>query len=79
MASHYVAGCDRIRTYRRTQNVDVPDERLCAALGIPIIHMKQNSASFARRVSEAQSEAVADLLGASMADCRTNTGMAIAP
>ena len=79
MADHYVKGCTRFASYAKDNRVNVTTERLCAAMGIPIIHMKQNSASFGRRVNEPKSEAVAGLLGLSMADCRTQTDMAIAP
>ena len=79
MASHDVKGCTKFEKYAKDNIINVTKERLCAALGIPIIHMRQNSVSFAKRVSEPQSEAVADLLGLSMADCRTETDMTIAP
>ena len=79
MADHYVKGCTKFRSYARDNLVNVTTERLCGALGIPIIHMRQNSVSFGRRVSEPSSEAAANLLGLSMADCRTETDMAVAP
>ncbi len=79
MASHYVQGCNRILNYAKNNLVNVDTQRLCAALGVPIIHARQNLETFKRRVSEPQSEAIANLLGLSMADCRTNTGMQVAP
>ena len=75
MPNHYVRGCDRHVTYARANLVNVTRERLAAAMGIPIIHMRQNSASFVRTINEPRSEAVANLLGLSLADCRTEAGM----
>lgn len=79
MPSHYVRGCERILSYVRDNKINISKERLCASLGIPIIHMNENDISFRRRISEPQSEALADLMGLSLADCRTETGMQIAP
>lgn len=79
MPDHYIRGCILFETYARANLVNVTPERLCGALGIPIIHLKQNLASFAKRISEPQSEAIANLLGLSMADCRTETDIRTAP
>ena len=79
MSDHYVKGLNLFREYRTTLGIDLTDERIAASLGIPIIHLKQNATSYGKRVAEPQSEAVADLLGQSVADTRTNTGMVVAP
>ena len=78
MAHHYINGCNLIRTYRDTLGIDMPDERLAACLGIPIIHMKQNVASFVRLVAERQARSLGALLGVTMQDTRDNTGMRLA-
>ena len=79
MPSHYIKGCTKFEKYAKDNLVNVDVQRLCASMGVPIIHMRQNNISFQKLVSEPQSEAVANLLGLSMADCRTETDMAIAP
>lgn len=79
MPSHDVKGCTKFAQYAKDNIINVDVTRLCAAMGIPRIHMRQNSVSFSRRISAPQSEAVAALLGLSLADCRTETDLAIAP
>lgn len=79
MADSYLRGCNRIRSRRTTNGIDMPDERLAAAIGVPIIHLKQNDSSFRKRISETQTENLADLLGDSVEDTRTNAGLDTAP
>ena len=79
MSDHYVQGGDRIRQYRTTLAVDVSDERLASALRVPIIKLKQNRNTWSQRVSETLSESLAGVLGATMANTRTNAGLETAP
>lgn len=79
MADSYLRGSDRVRSYRTTLNVDVSDDRLAAAIGVPIIHLKQNDSSFRKKISEAQTENLAALLGQTVGDTRTNAGLDTAP
>jgi len=50
---------------------NVTRQRIAAALNIPIIHMGgvlgQTASTFERRISEAQAQALADLLGTTVA------------
>lgn len=80
MADHYLKGLNGFRSYRTTLNINVPDERIAAALRIPIIQLKQNSASFQKRISETVFNDVALVFdGATVGNMRTNTGAVVAP
>lgn len=79
MADNYVKGGDRIRSYRTTLGVNVSDERLASALRVPIIRLKQERNTWEQRVSETLGENLAAVLGASMANTRTNAGLTVAP
>lgn len=79
MADHYLRGCTDYRAYRTTLNVNVQDDRLAAAIGVPIIRMKQGSGTYNERKSETLCDNMADILGTTIGNCRTNAGLQISP
>ena len=68
-------------TYHRSLNVPVTKERLAAAIGIPVQKLSGNGMAGSSYVSpkykEAQAQALAGLLGVTVANVTTNGGQEV--
>ena len=76
MADFQINGTQTLRRYMRTQGIDhniIP--RLAGAVNVPVIHFSgtdgQAQQTFTRRITQAQAEALAGLLGTSVANLKT--------
>ena len=81
MADYILRGTKRLVEYRNTLNVDVPNERMAAALGIPVGLFagggRDGSAYVSPRYAEHQAQALAVLLGVEPSDVTTNAGQEV--
>lgn len=81
MADYILRGTKLLVDYRNTLNVDVPNERMAGAIGIPVIHFagggRDGSSFVSQKYNEAQAGALATLLGVAVADVTTNGGQEI--
>ena len=81
MADYIMRGTRSLLRYKRTLASEVPNERLAATIGIPLIHMNGAGVDGPQFVSakykEAQAQALAALLGVSVANVTTNGGQEI--
>ena len=67
--------------YRNTLNVPVSNERMAAAIGIPVIVLsgggQTGSSYISPKYTEAKAQALAGLLGVTVANVTTNGGQEI--
>lgn len=81
MADYVLRGTERLLNYKRTLAADVPNERLAAAIRIPVGRLAGKgltaSSYTSRRYSEAEAQALAGLLGVEVADVTTNGGQEV--
>ncbi len=83
MADYLLNGTRTLKSYMKTNGFDDNRAvRVAGALNIPIIHLNgagKDPASFKRRITLAQAENVASLLGTSVANLVTNAGLVQLP
>lgn len=81
MSDYILRGTKTLLAYKRTLNVNVPIERIAAAVGLPVAHFAGEGEAGAAYVSpkyaEHQAQALADLLGVTVANVTTNGGQEI--
>lgn len=81
MADYVLRGTKNLLNYKRTLAADVPNERLAAAIGIPVQHLagegQDGSSYVSPKYTEAQAEALAGLLLVAVSDVTTNGGQEI--
>lgn len=81
MSDYILRGTRKILTYRDSLNVPVTREQIAASIGedvLPFSSIGRDGSSFlSRRYSEAQAQALAALLGVSVANVTTNGGQEV--
>ena len=81
MADYILRGTKSLLNYRRTLNVPVTREQLAGALNLPVQHFmgdgQDGSSYVSPKYTEAQAQAVAGLLGVTVANVTTNGGQEI--
>lgn len=82
MADYVLRGTKSLLNYAyNTLQIPVPRERLAAAIGIPTQHLagsgQDGSSYISPKYTEAQAQALADLLGTTVANVTTNGGQEI--
>ena len=83
MANYLLNGTRTLKSYMQTNGFDDSrTERVAAGLGIPVIHLigaGKDPATFQRKITQAQAENVADILGTTVANLVTNGGLVELP
>lgn len=81
MADYILRGTKLILAYRDSLNVPVTREQICASINEDVLPFagpgRDGSSWMSRRYSEAQAQALAALLGVSVANVTTNGGQEI--
>lgn len=81
MADYILRGTKRLVQYRDSLNVDIPNERMAKAIGIPVILFagggRDGSSFVSRRYSEPEAQALAGLLGVTVGNVTTNGGQEV--
>lgn len=81
MSDYILRGTKKLLSYRDSLNVPVTRERIASAIGedvLPFAGVGRDGSSFvSRRYSEAQAQALAGLLGVTVANVTTNGGQEV--
>ena len=81
MADYILRGTKKLIQYRDSLNVPITNEQIAAATGIPIIVFagggRDGSSYVSAKYNEAEAQALAVLLGVSVANVTTNGGQEI--
>lgn len=80
MADYVLRGTKSLLNYRRTLNVPITSERMAAAVGEDVLPFSGTGIAgpwTSRRYTQAQAEALAALLGVTVANVTTNGGQEI--
>jgi hypothetical protein len=81
MSDYCLRGGKRLVNYRNSLNVPVTNEQMAAAIGVPIIVFagggRDGSSYISAKYPEAKAQALAGLLGVTVANVTTNGGQEI--
>ena len=81
MADYILRGTKSLVNYRNTLNVPITNERMASAVGVPVLNFagggRAGSSYVSDKYTEAQAQAIADLLGVVVSDVTTNGGQEI--
>ena len=84
MADYFVRGTKTLMSYFKTLGLDMnaARQRAAASINVPIIYFRsdgQDPATFSRKITNDQAEALAAVMGVSVANLVTNGGLVQLP